>query len=44
MVWPEIVFIIFAFGFLLDELTAAQEHGWTSMCYFVSRCYCDIYT
>ncbi|KAF8604724.1 hypothetical protein BDV93DRAFT_96560 [Ceratobasidium sp. AG-I] len=29
MVWPEIVFIIFAFGFLLDELTAAQEHGWT---------------
>ncbi|QRV74848.1 calcium channel YVC1 [Ceratobasidium sp. AG-Ba] len=28
MVWPEIVFIIFAFGFLLDEFTAAQEHGW----------------
>ncbi|KAG8748125.1 hypothetical protein FRC10_008858 [Ceratobasidium sp. 414] len=28
MVWSEIVFIIFAFGFLLDELTAAQEHGW----------------
>lgn len=30
MVWPEILFIIFAFGFLLDEFTAAQEHGWTS--------------
>ncbi|KAH7342007.1 hypothetical protein B0J17DRAFT_746132 [Rhizoctonia solani] len=28
MNWTEIVFIIFAFGFLLDELTAALEHGW----------------
>ncbi|KAF8688934.1 Receptor-activated Ca2 -permeable cation channel, partial [Rhizoctonia solani] len=28
MNWSEIVFIIFAFGFLLDELTAALEHGW----------------
>ncbi|ELU40127.1 hypothetical protein AG1IA_05835 [Rhizoctonia solani AG-1 IA] len=30
MNWSEIVFIIFAFGFLLDELTAALEHGWDS--------------
>ncbi|KAG8693097.1 hypothetical protein FRC09_010733, partial [Ceratobasidium sp. 395] len=28
MVWPEVIFIVFAFGFLLDEFTAAQEHGW----------------
>ncbi|CUA75905.1 Calcium channel YVC1 [Rhizoctonia solani] len=28
MNWSEIVFIVFAFGFLLDELTAALEHGW----------------
>ncbi|CAE6413533.1 unnamed protein product [Rhizoctonia solani] len=28
MNWTEIVFIVFAFGFLLDELTAALEHGW----------------
>lgn len=30
MVWSEILFIVFAFGFLLDEFTAAQEHGWDS--------------
>ncbi|KAJ1307296.1 hypothetical protein OPQ81_001406 [Rhizoctonia solani] len=28
MNWSEILFVVFAFGFLLDELTAALEHGW----------------
>lgn len=28
--WPEVLFCVFAFGFLLDEFTAAQEHGWDS--------------
>lgn len=30
VVLSEILFVIFAFGFLLDEFTAAQEHGWDS--------------
>ncbi|KAG9039905.1 hypothetical protein FRB95_004377 [Tulasnella sp. JGI-2019a] len=26
--WTEIAFVVYAFGFLLDEFAAMQEHGW----------------
>lgn len=41
MNWSEITFIVFAFGFLLDELTAALEHGWDGMCAMASWCASD---
>lgn len=28
----EIVFIVFAVAFTLEEYTAQKEHGWTGMC------------
>ncbi|KAG8906384.1 hypothetical protein FRB99_006979 [Tulasnella sp. 403] len=26
--WTEIIFCVFAFGFMLDEFVSSQEHGW----------------
>ncbi|KAF8313679.1 hypothetical protein DL93DRAFT_2113916 [Clavulina sp. PMI_390] len=29
MIWTEVIFIVFMFGFMLDEFAATQEHGWS---------------